>query len=242
MTAPLRIALADDEAVARKRLVRLLGELPDVEVVLVSESGDALLAELEGVDADVLLLDIQMPGTSGIETQARLGPDAPYVVYVTAHPEHAVDAFDAGAVDYVLKPVEAARLGRAIERVRGVLARSVLPLGGLDHGARIPIETRSGIALLATREISHAVFDGQLVTLHVDGREVVTDKTLSELEALLAAHGFERVHRRCLLNLRRVVQLEDQASGGYTAHCDSGATVAVSRQVARQLRRRLLGG
>jgi two-component system LytT family response regulator len=242
MSAPLRVALADDEAVARKRLVRLLGELPDLQVVLVSESGDALLAELDTVEADVLLLDIQMPGISGIETQARLGPDAPYVIYVTAHPEHAVDAFDAGAIDYVLKPVEETRLARAIERARAVLARSAVPLPVIDHDARIPIETRSGIALLATREISHAVFDGQLVTLHLDAREVVTDKTLSELEALLAPHGFERVHRRCLLNLRRVVELEDQASGGYTAHCDNGATVAVSRQVARQLRRRLLGG
>jgi two-component system LytT family response regulator len=242
MSTPLRVALADDEAVARKRLVRLLGELPDVQVVLVSESGDALLAELDGAPADVLLLDIQMPGISGIETQARLGPDAPYVIYVTAHPEHAVDAFDAGAVDYVLKPVDETRLARAIERVRGVLARSALPLASIDHDARIPIETRAGISLLATREISHAIFDGQLVTLHLDGREVVTDKTLSELEAVLAAHGFERVHRRCLLNLRRVVQLDDQPSGGYLAHCDNGATVAVSRQVARQLRRRLLGG
>ena len=241
MSQALRVALADDEAIARKRLSRLLSELPDVNVVLVSESGEALLEELPAALADILLLDIQMPGLSGIEVQARLGPDAPYVIYVTAHPEHALDAYDAGAIDYVLKPVEEQRLARAIERARSMLARTAEPLRGPDKALRIPIEVRGGIVLLAPDQITHASFDGQLVTLHVTGREVVTDRTLSELESLLAPHGFERVHRRYLVNLNRVVQLADHASGGYTAHCDDGATVAVSRQVARQLRRRLLG-
>jgi two-component system LytT family response regulator len=79
MSKPLRVALADDEAIARKRLARLLSQLPDVNVVLVSESGEALLEELPAVEADILLLDIQMPGLTGIEVQTRLGPDAPYV-------------------------------------------------------------------------------------------------------------------------------------------------------------------
>jgi two-component system LytT family response regulator len=242
MSQPLRVALADDEAIARKRLARLLGQLPDVNLVLVSESGEALLEELPAVEADILLLDIQMPGLSGIEVQAQLGPDAPYVIYVTAHPQHALDAYDAGAIDYVLKPVEEERLGRAIDRARVRLARASEPLGSADRALRIPIEIRGGILLLAPDQITHASFDGQLVTLHVTDREVITARTLSELETLLAPHGFERVHRRYLVNLRRVVQLADHASGGYTAHCDNGATVAVSRQVARQLRRRLLGG
>jgi DNA-binding LytR/AlgR family response regulator len=163
------------------------------------------------------------------------------VIYVTAHPQHALDAYDAGAIDYELKPVETARLGRAIERVRGLLTRSAEPLRGADRAARIPIAVRDGIVLLASEQITHASFDGQLVTLHLNEREVVTDRTLSELEAMLEPHGFERVHQRYVVNLHRVVQLADHASGGYTAHCDNGATVAVSRQVARQLRRRLLG-
>jgi two-component system LytT family response regulator len=240
----LRVAIADDEAVARKRLVRLLSELPDVEVVLACESADALLAELEAVEPDLLVLDIQMPGMTGLELQAKLGADAPYVIYATAHPEHAIDAYDAGAVDYVLKPVDASRLERAIARARGLLERANTPLGALGalpRGTRIAVEVRDGILLLSPERMSHASFDGQLVTLHLDDKDVVSDRTLAELEAQLAPHGFERVHRRFLLNLHRVARLEDEASGGYTAHCDSGAKVAVSRQVARQLRRRLLG-
>jgi two-component system LytT family response regulator len=240
MKQQLAVAVVDDEALARKRLLRLLGELPFVQVVLVCESGSALLQEIEGVDVDILLLDVQMPGWSGIETQLRLGPDAPYVIYVTAHREHALDAFDAGAIDYVLKPVEAERLTRALERARGFLQRASVPLTAADRSARIPIETRAGIALIAPEQITHASFDGQLVTLHMGARTLVTDRTLAELEQLLEAHGFERVHRRYLLNLHRVQMFEDLDSGGYNAHCDDAAVVPVSRQVARQLRRRLL--
>src|SRR5262245_11957547 len=145
MSQALRVALADDEAIARKRLARLLGELPDVNVVLVSESGGARLEELPAAAADILLLDSQMPGLSGIEVQTRLGPDAPYVIYVTAHPQHALDAYDAGAIDYVLKPVEEQRLARAIERARGLLARAAEPLRSADKALRIPIEVRGGI-------------------------------------------------------------------------------------------------
>lgn len=241
MSVHLRIALADDEAIARKRMVRLLSEIPDVSVVLVSESGDALLSDLEAIEADVLLLDIQMPGISGLETRTRLGHDAPYVVYVTAHPDHAIEAFDVGAVDYVLKPVDAVRLTRAIERVRGLLSRASAPIAAADRVARIPIETRTGILLVAAHEISHASFDGELVTLHLNDRQIITERTLADLEDVLTRYGFERVHRRYLLNLNRVLQLEDQTTGGYIAHCDNGAAVTVSRQVARQLRRRLLG-
>lgn len=241
MSQVLKVAIADDEALARQRLLRLLGELREVSVVLVSESGAQLLEAIETVEADIVLLDIQMPGLSGIETQLQLGPDAPYVIYVTAHPEHALDAYDAGAIDYVLKPVEAERLARALDRARGLLQRAAAPWPLLERSARIPIETRGGIALLAPEQITHASFDGQLVTVHLNDRTIVTDRSLSELELLLERHGFERVHRRFLLNLDRVVQLEDLASGGYNAHCDNSVSVPVSRQVARQLRRRLLG-
>lgn len=241
MSQPLRVAVVDDEAVARKRLIRMLGELRDVAVALTCDSGEALLELLETTEVDVVLLDIRMPGLSGLETHARLGSDAPYLIYVTAYPEHAIDAYDAGAIDYVLKPVESERLSRSIERARGWLERASQPLAVVDRAARVAVEARDGILLLAPESIAFASYDGQLVTLHTAEREVVTMRSLAELEAQLAPHGFERVHRRYLLNLHRVTRLEDHASGGYTAHCDGGARVPVSRQAARQLRRRLLG-
>lgn len=241
MSAALRVALADDESLARQRLTRMLGELRDVSLVLVCESGEALLAALPDVQADVLLLDIEMPGLSGLDVQRRLGDEAPYTIYVTAHPEHALSAYDAGAIDYVLKPVEDERLARALRRARGLLSRAAAPLCGARGSARIAIETRDGILLIDPAQLTHASLEGELVTLHHQGRELISDRNLAELEALLEPCGFERVHRRHLLNLHRVARLEDQTSGGYIAHCDDGSSVPVSRQVARQLRRRLLG-
>lgn len=241
MSEHLRIAIADDEALARRRLARLLDAMPQVRVALVANSGEELLASLPTVEVDALLLDIHMTGMSGIEVLRRLGDDAPYVVYVTGHPEHAIDAFDAGAIDYVLKPVEDTRLRRSIERVHGLLTRSATPVAASPTTARIAIESRGGIELVAPSDVSHASFDGQLVTLHLRERTLVTDKTLADLEPLLTPHGFERVHRRHLLNLHRVARLQDEESGGYTAECDDGVSVPVSRQAARLLRRRLLG-
>lgn len=240
MSEVLRIAVVDDEGMARKRLVRLLGEIDGAEVALVVDSGEALLASLPTVEVDVLLLDIHMTGISGIEVVRRLGDDAPYVIYVTGHPEHAVDAFDAGAVDYVLKPVEETRLARSIARVRGLLTRATGPVASSPVSTRIAIDSRGGVELVRPSELLHASFDGQLVTLHLAGRDLVTDRTLAELEPLLTPHGFERVHRRHLLNLSHVSRLQDEESGGYTAHCGNGTTVPVSRQAARHLRRRLL--
>lgn len=241
MSQALRVALADDESISRKRLTRLLAAMPDVEVVLECESGTQLLSAIRDVTADILLLDIQMPGLTGIETQALLDDDAPYVIYVTAHPEHALEAYDVGAIDYVLKPVEAERLRKSLNRAREFLERSAQPLAG-SQVPRVSVEARDGIRLIAPEKISHASFDGSLVTLRVSGESVMTDRSLSDLQQDLQAYGFERVHRRHLLNLHRVERLEDQPSGGFLAHCDDGAVIPVSRQVARQLRRRLLKG
>jgi two-component system LytT family response regulator len=117
MTSPepaLRVLVADDEAIARKRLVRLLTALPDV--VVAGECADAheVLARVRGGEVDVVLLDIQMPELSGIEALQLFPVDGPLVIFCTAHTAHAIAAFDLGAIDYLLKPIEAARLRKAL--------------------------------------------------------------------------------------------------------------------------------
>jgi two-component system LytT family response regulator len=237
VSAKLRVLLADDELLARKRLHRLLSAMPDVELVGECTSGEEVLAAVESADADVLLLDIDMPGLSGIETKALLGAGRPHVIFATAHPEHALAAFDVGAIDYVLKPIEAARLATALGRARTSLAQRA---GAPDEPAsRLAIPTREGARLVDAASITHAIFDGTLVTVHVEGEALLTEQTLADLEARLPTASFERVHRRALLNLERVVRLLDQETGGYLAVTDTGARVEVSRQSARRLRRRL---
>src|SRR5438128_6061502 len=138
--------------------------------------GDAS-ARRAGVD--VVLLDIQMPGLSGVEALNLLPKDGPAVVFVTAHPDHAVAAYDGGAIDYLLKPVEAARLAKALERARSREERKRPP------APRLALPTRRGIVLLDPASISHALLENELVTIHSADGEWSTDLPLSELHTRL---------------------------------------------------------
>ncbi len=241
---PLRVLVCDDELMARKRAARLATETEGVETVLECESGAQVLETLAREDVDVAVLDIDMPGMTGIETVLQMPEDRPYVVFLTAHPEHAVAAFDVGAVDYLLKPVDEARLAKALAR-----ARHFLDTGGASTSAtaspadaklaKLAIATHGGAALVHPTDITHATFDGALVTVHTSARAILTDDTLQELEAKLPPGPFERVHRRAIVNLDHVDRLESVDSGGYVACLSTGKRVDVSRQSARRLRRRL---
>lgn len=242
----MRVLIADDEALARRRLQRLVGAIPGVELVGECETGDAVLTRVHQGGVDVILLDIHMPGLTGVEAMQLLPKDGPYVIFCTAHPDHAVAAFDGGAVDYLLKPIEAARLQKALERARNRDAqdRFVKEAGRHREGVkpleRLAIPTRQGVVLLTPQEITHAVLDGVLVTIHtLTQGKLLTDFTLQDLQEKLPASLFERVHRRALVNMEHVKRLEPLETGGYLAHTTLGASVEVSRQSARELRKRL---
>ncbi|MBI5546411.1 MAG: response regulator [Deltaproteobacteria bacterium] len=245
MRAPLRVLVADDELMARKRLLRLLSYLPDVEVCGECKDGTEVLQRVAAGGADVVLLDISMPGLSGMEALRLMPEDGPYVVFCTAHAEHAVEAFDAGALDYLLKPIEGERLEKALRRARSRDAqrrfrdeaqRQRVPARApID---RLAIPTRNGIVLVSPSQVSHAVLDGELVTLATAQGEFLTDLSLQELEERLPA-CFMRVHRRALLNLEQTVRLEPADTGGFLARTARGDGVVVSRQAARELRRML---
>ncbi len=239
MSQRLRVLIADDELLARKRLARLLGAMADVEVCGEATDGDAVLAAAKAGGLDVVLLDIHMPGLSGLDALALLPEEGPRVILCTAHAEHAVDAFEHGAVDYVLKPVEAARLQKALERVRARLAPREEPSREAKGLARLPIPTRQGIVLVDPETISHATLEGELVTVFTAQGDFLTDFTLQELVDKLPVEGFQRVHRRALLNLSHVTRLEPLETGGYLARTARGHAVEVSRQSARELRRML---
>lgn len=233
MKPVLRVLAADDELLARKRLERLLSATPGVEFLGACASAEELLQRLREEDCDVVVLDIRMPGLTGLEASALLPEDGPVVIFATAHAEHAVEAFEVGAVDYVVKPVEAGRLQRALERAR----RQLMP-AGTEAPERLAVETRQGVLLLDPAQITHVEVDGALTAVvSLEQGRVLTDASLGSLLPRLT--GFERVHRRALVNLGRVRRLEPQDSGGYLAHLEGGGAVPVSRQVARRLRRRL---
>jgi two-component system LytT family response regulator len=241
--------------------LRLLGAMDDVTLAGECESGDAVLARLKSNDVDVVLLDIHMPGLTGMETLELLPSDGPVIILCTAHADHAVDAFERGAVDYVMKPVEAGRLkkalGRARERIemRRMAQSRAKPAadaeidadGGAERATgdspraldRLAIPTRQGIVLLDPRTVSHAVLEGELVSVVTEEGTYLSDDTLADLQERLPRDSFERVHRRAILNLGQVTRLEPLETGGFLAHTRAGHAVEVSRQAARELRRRL---
>jgi two-component system, LytTR family, response regulator len=251
MSLPLRVIVCDDELMARKRVLRLLEESGQVEVARECASADEVLTRLSVEEFDIALLDINMPGTTGIELVEKMGPERPYVVFLTAHPEHALKAFEVGAIDYLLKPVDDVRLKKALDRARGFLDAEERSEGAAIGGpgtkapqlTRLAVPTKAGVVLINPTDITHATFDGSLVTLYTRDKQLLTDFTLQDLEDKVGAGDpgsgapFVRVHRRALLNLELTERLEPNASGGYVARVVSGQKVEVSRQAARRLRK-----
>jgi two-component system response regulator AlgR len=216
---PLRVFIADDEAPARERLRELLadiaGELPN-EVTGEAQNGLEAIERLPSSGAQVLLLDIQMPGMGGLEVARHLaGLDAgPAVVFVTAHDRHAVEAFELNALDYLMKPVRAARLAAAL---RKAAAAGPPPKQQLAHAARQPREylsvvERNRIVLVPVREIVFLRAELKYVTLRTRGAEHLIEEPLVALETEFAER-FVRVHRNCLV-ARAAVRGFERATGG----------------------------
>lgn len=249
--APLRVMIADDEAIARRRLVRLLTALPDV--VVAGECADAheVLERVRMGGVDLVLLDIQMPELSGLEALQLFPADGPLVIFCTAHTAHAIAAFDVGAIDYLLKPIEAARLRKALERAReqeprrryreelARLQAATARAGQAQPLRRLALPTRQGIVLVDPADVSHAELDGELVTVHTAAGSILSALSLQDLEVRLTGGPFARVHRRALVNLEQIGRLEPNEVGGFIARMRGGQAVEVSRQAARDLRRRL---
>ena len=225
----LRVAFVDDEKMARKRLRRLLETLGDVEVVGEHASAEAFLPTMDPASVDVALLDIDMPGVDGLELAAMARRRGVPVIFVTAHEKHAVAAFARGAVHYLLKPVALDALDDALDRVRG----------RREPATRLALTVGDEVHLVAIAAISHATFDGTLVTVFGDEGRWLSSEPLADLERRLAGHDdFVRVHRRALVSLAHVERLQPQPSGGYLAVMRNGDQVPVARQAARDLRRR----
>jgi two-component system LytT family response regulator len=234
----VRALVVDDEAPARRRLVRLLREIAHIDMVEELEDGDAVPRALAGAWPDVLFLDVRMPGIDGIALAQR-ERELPPIVFVTAHDEYAVRAFDVAAVDYLLKPVRPERLAAAVERVR---ARELAARGALERalGARRPEPTALPRVVSATRGVIR-LFDARTITrfwacdkytsFRADAEEHLTEESLNALEARLSAYGFVRVHRGELVRADAIRALRVVDGVHEVALCDA--------QVARVSRRAL---
>jgi two-component system LytT family response regulator/two-component system response regulator LytT len=256
MTIP-RVLVADDEQLAREELCFLLEQSGGLEVVGQATDGPSALRLTGELEPDLLFLDVQMPGLTGFEVARRLIQQAvlPQIVFVTAFDQYAVDAFSVNAVDYLLKPVDSARLAQTLERVHQRLATaqaSRLPLTPEDlekvieavqarHGRRDQLAVRVGerFVLVQAEEIVHASLVDEailVVTNTVSGTS--NHRTLDELQARLDPAVFWRVHRSHLVNITRIKEIVPWFSRNYLLKMkDPKATeIPVSRTQTRRLR------
>lgn len=244
MSAPLTVVIADDEPIARAGLRRMLDATGAVSVIGEAASGTAAVEAIDRLRPELVFLDIRMPGLLGTDVPARL-THRPFIVFTTAHAEHAVAAFALGAVDYLLKPFGAARLAQTIERVRGALGEEALvaPFDRLGETlgkgplARVFVRVGAAIVPVPVATIKWFESDGDYVIAHADGARHVLSLPLAHLEAKLDARRFVRIHRTHLVNLDQVVAFRRHGKGGMTAELRDGTRLAVSRARAQALRR-----
>lgn len=234
----MRILIVDDEPLARARLASLLGECSDVEVVGSVADGDAALAALGDLQPDLLLLDINMPGLTGTALAQRLaGRKRPVVVFCTAYENHALHAFDLGAVDYLLKPVRLERLNEALQRANQRLSQlpreTVSYLHGRLRGEQVRVALGDVISLLA---------EEKYVVVQHRGGQLLLEESLRQLEEAYPDQLI-RLHRNCLVPSQRLVGLKTLADGRVLARLSGTEfTPEVSRRNLPTLRKLLRMG
>ena len=247
----LRAYVVDDEPLAVKRLARMLEATRRVEIAGSTSDPEAALEFLRAHPIDVLFLDIQMPGLTGFELLARLDRDVP-AIFTTAYDRYALHAFDVNSIDYLLKPIEAERLDRALDKlerfagqprpdVRALARELAAELSPQRRIERIASRVGERTTVLDVARISHFSSKDKLTFAHAGGREHVIDYTLTQLEERLDPRRFVRIHRATIANLAFVQELFPAVDGGVLVRLkdDQKTALSVSRDRVRELKERL---
>jgi len=252
--AKLQVIIADDEPLARERVRSLLAGEPDVEIIAECANGKQTLESTRRSRPDLLFLDVQMPGLTGFEVLEALEPEKlPVVIFTTAHDQHAIQAFEVNALDYLLKPFTETRFKRALQRAREQLrnaghaqADPRLPallnhLHATTPGAgRILVRSPERIVFLKPDEIDHVEAAGNYVVLHVGKERHIVRETTAAMESRLAPAGFMRISRSLIVNLARIREVQPVAPGQYSVLLKNGTRLDMTCSLT-ELQERLAG-
>ena len=239
----LRVLIVDDEPPARERLKSLLEEIPDTEVVGEATNGQQALARTHELAPDVVLLDVRMPGMDGIEVARHLNAlaEPPAVIFTTAFDEYAVNAFDAHAVGYLLKPIRKEKLADALARAGRLTKPQLQKIAAASNERKrthIAARRREGLRLIPIEQVQYFFAEQKYTTVrHVNGEDLIED-SLRALEEEFEA-DFVRIHRNALVSVRYLERIERGADGQYFVRlrgCE--APLQVSRRMAGELRER----
>lgn len=249
----MRTLLVDDEPLARQRLRLLLAEEPDVEIIGECANGTEAIAAIEKEAPDLVFLDVQMPGADGFEVLRGLAPEKmPVVIFVTAFDQHAVRAFEAQALDYLLKPFKPSRLTETVARARqhlqnrqaGEAARGILELlgkrpQGPAYLTRLAIRDTERTIFLKTADIDSIEAAGKYVVVHVGKESHLLREALSTLETQLDPEKFLRISRSALVNLDRIKELQPMFKGEHVIVLQNGRHLPMTlglREVEKALK------
>ncbi len=270
MTAIIRAVVVDDEELARRGLELRLQAHADIELVAQCSTGREALDVIAQEHPDLVFMDVQMPGLNGFQVVKRLPQDAmPLVIFVTAYDRYALDAFETQALDYLLKPVDEARLAQALDRARlelqqhSLLARHeqmlklLAQVDGANHLDRndliaqlrdlsepryanvLPIRTESDTIRLPVGNIDWIDAAGDYMCVHAQGNTYVLRETMKSLESLLNPSCFQRVHRSTIVNVQRVRRLRPHMNGEYFLTLEGGQELKLSRTYRESLEKLL---
>ena len=247
MNRTLRAVIVDDEPLARARLSRLLGREAEVEVLAEFGDGESAAKGLAALAPDVVFLDVRMPQVNGFAVLERLPAEPrPLVVFVTAYSEHAVQAFDASAVDYLVKPVAPDRLHDSVQRVRRHLAAQGAPHearepreGGGPYPERFAVPDGLRVRIVAAGDIEYVLAQGNYVELKTAGRGLLLRETLAGFQAKLDPARFVRIHRSRIVRIDLIEQIEPYGAGQYLVRMRGGARLTSGRSYRSELRRAL---
>jgi two-component system, LytTR family, response regulator len=262
---PIRVLIVDDEPLARQRIEDLLAREPNVEIIGTADTGAAAIDAIRSLDPDLLFLDVQMPGKTGLEVARAIGPDKmPATIFVTAYDQHALQAFDLAALDYLVKPfdderfeqafhrarrlVDLAQTERLHDRLRALLGEQSAPSSEptippatsepryLD---RIGVETKGKVHFIPVRDIDYIAASGPYAELVVAGRKHIIREAMQTLEDRLDPNRFMRVHRSAIVQLDRIDSLLRGPGGDYEIQLKDGTKLRVSRGKREELAERL---
>ena len=259
-TAPIRVAIVDDEPLARERLRGLLTTRPEFDVVAECHDGAQAVEMLAELGPDLVFLDVQMPELDGFSVleglSETLGEERlPGVVFVTAYDSYAMKAFEVNALDYLLKPFDRTRFDKALERALLRLKRTEGVaesdrelrdfVGKLRadreaagrHAERLVVRTNGKIYFVRVRDVDWMEGDGNYVKIHTQGRAHLLRETLKSIESRLDPRRFVRVHRSSIVNVDRIVSLEPYFHGEYVLTMQDGAKVTSSRSYSEAIRK-----
>jgi len=260
MSAPLRVLIVDDEALARQRLTDLLRAERGVEIVAEVDNGDAAVTAIRDLAPDLVFLDVQMPGRTGIEVVREIGAaQMPATIFVTAYDQYALTAFDVAAVDYLVKPFDDERFELAFSRARraieleeiGALSTRLRTLldapaaaatgaaaaAGPRYLERIAVEMRGQVRVVPVEDIDAITASGPYVELHVGDKTLLVRERMQALEERLDPQHFARVHRSVIVRLDRIAALLREAGGDYAVRLRNGRQHPVSRSRVEPLQR-----